>query len=243
VRVGSLSYAMGTGDSVSTWLPAPNLDPLMFNKVFCIGFNKTGTSSMHQLFTDLGLRSWHGFYSHLPVADPVFADHQCFSDGDTHDFGLLDKAFPDSKFILTTRPFGDWLVSRIRHIEHRRSIGATGPMREEYEANPGLAVKLWIERRLHYHRLVEEYFRYRKDDLLIINICGSAGAGDALQRILAFLDLTPPPGIVLPHENARSPSDAPRTGAFREKSAVYEEVSAAFRDLGIAEDMIRSVFP
>jgi Sulfotransferase domain len=30
-----------------------------FNKVFCIGMNKTGTSSLHQAFLALGLNSIH----------------------------------------------------------------------------------------------------------------------------------------------------------------------------------------
>ncbi len=66
----------------------------MFNKIFCIGFNKTGTSSMHQLFLDLGLRSYHGYYSHFPVMDPIFGQFQCFSDGDQHPFEQLDRAYP-----------------------------------------------------------------------------------------------------------------------------------------------------
>ena len=101
----------------------------MFNKVFCIGFNKTGTSSMDRLFTELGLKSFHGYYSHIPVTDPLYRDYQCFSDGDQHDFALLDRTFPGSRFIVTTRPLDDWLVSRIRHVEQRRRLGATGPMR------------------------------------------------------------------------------------------------------------------
>jgi hypothetical protein len=104
-----------------------------FNKVFCIGCNKTGTSSMHRLFTELGLRSFHGYYSHIPVNDPLFREYQCFSDGDQHDFALLDRSFPGSKFIVTTRPLDDGLVSRIRHVEMRRSLGATGP----YSLRPG----------------------------------------------------------------------------------------------------------
>ncbi len=74
-----------------------------FSKVFCIGFNKTGTSSMHRLFTELGLRSFHGYYSHIPVTDPLYREFDCFSDGDQHDYALLDRTFPGSRFIITTR--------------------------------------------------------------------------------------------------------------------------------------------
>lgn len=215
----------------------------MFNKVFCIGFNKTGTSSMHQLFLDLGLTSWHGYYSHLPVTDPIFQQYQCFSDGDLHDFELLDKTYPRSKFIVTTRPFEDWLVSRIRHIEQRRSIGATGPMREEYEASPELTVRTWIARRLHYHQHVQNYFRGREDDFLIVNICNAADAPVSLQRIGAFLGIPIPAGMTVPHENARADHMPPDPGTVRDKPLVYEEVRAAFQALGLDEQVWKSVFP
>ena len=84
----------------------------MFNKIFCIGFNKTGTSSMHQLFLDLGLRSYHGIYSHFPIEDPIFGRFECFSDGNEHPFEQLDQTYPGSRFIVTTRALDDWLVSR-----------------------------------------------------------------------------------------------------------------------------------
>jgi hypothetical protein len=216
---------------------------LRFNKVFCIGFNKTGTSSIHQLFVNLGLTSWHGYYSHVPVTDPVFQLHQCFSDGDLHNFPLLDQTFPGSRFIVTTRPFDDWLVSRIRYIEYRRSIGATGPMRQEYEANPVQAVQMWIARRLQYHQHVQRYFRERGGDLLVVDICNAVDAPVSLQKIGAFLGVPIPPGMEVPHENAQADHRKPDPGAIRERRLVYEEVWAAFQALGLGQDTRRSVFP
>lgn len=216
----------------------------MFNKVFCIGFNKTGTSSLHQLFLDLGLTSLHAYYSHFPVRDPIFAQFQCFSDGDQHDFAALDQAWPGSKFILTTRPFEDWLISRIRHVEQRRHIGASGPMREEYEANPGLAVRRWIERRLRYHGSVRDYFLGRENDLLVVNVCDSGAATDSVTRIGRFLGLQPLVGMRMPHENAAPGEIAcPQPGAIRPKAVVRDEVRAAFQSLGIDDDVQRSLFP
>lgn len=213
----------------------------MFNKVFCIGFNKTGTSSLHKLFEDLGLKSWHGYYSHVPVSDPLYLQFQCFSDGDQHDFALLDRTFPGSRFILTTRRFEDWLVSRIRHIEHRRSINATGPMRQEYEAHPAAAVQGWIRRRLAYHRSVLDYFQRREADLLVIDLCGGQPA-ETLQAILRFLGIAGPPGLGLPHENVRAEAIGPAS-AVRPKADVREEVAAAFRALGLEPALRESVMP
>jgi len=215
----------------------------MINKIFCIGFNKTGTSSMHRLFMSLGLSSWHGYYSHLPVTDPIFHQFQCFSDGDLHDFELLDKTFPRSKFILTTRPLSDWLVSRIRHIEHRRSVGATGPMREEYEANPELAVRLWIEQRLRYHERVQHYFKERESDLLIIDICNSKTAASCIREIIEFLEQPERPELSMPHENANSADLKAPSSRVREKSQVLDEVMVAFRALRLDPDKYNSSFP
>ncbi len=215
----------------------------MFNKLFCIGFNKTGTSSMHRLCGELGLRSWHGYYSHLPVSDPVFRQFQCFSDGDQHDFTTLDRTFPGSRFILTTRPLEDWLISRIQHIEYRRSIGASGPMREAYEASPAQAVTQWIECRLRYHRQVQQYFLGRDADLLIIDLCNPALAAESLGRIVKFLGVAPPAGLALPHENSRLGRQVPQAARVRERGEIHEEVQHALRRVGLESDCGRSVFP
>ncbi len=214
----------------------------MSSKVFCIGFNKTGTSSMHQLFLELGLRSFHGYYSHIPVTDPLYAAFQCFSDGNEHDFALLDRSFPGSRFILTTRRLDDWLASRIRHVEHRRSIGATGPMREEYEAGPRQALRRWIACRQDYHQRVRRHFAGRDTDLLVIDSCGGA-ADENLARILAFLGYAPRPGLVLPHENPREGRGALPSGPVRSRAEVRAEVEQALRDCGLTAEAGASVFP
>ena len=212
----------------------------MFNKVFCIGFNKTGTSSMHRLFQEMGLRSFHGYYSHIPVTDPLYQNFSCFSDGDEHDFELLDRTFPGSKFILTTRPLDDWLVSRIRHVEMRRSLGATGPMRQEYEAEPGIAVRRWIEGRLTYHQRAAAYFTARPDDLLVIDICSRPDAERAAATIAGFLGLAPREPVRLPHENAQRASPA---AGVRSKEEVRIEVHEALRGLGLPPGEYQGPFP
>ncbi|GMW08054.1 MAG: hypothetical protein QY320_10575 [Gammaproteobacteria bacterium] len=215
----------------------------MFNKIFCIGFNKTGTSSMHRLFGELGLQAWHGFYSHLPVSDPLFSRFRCFSDGDQHDFAALDSAFPGSKFIVTTRPLEDWLISRIRHVEYRRSIGSTGPMREEYEADPERAVAQWIERRLRYHRQVQQYFLDREHDLLLVDICARPAAAASLARIMSFLGIETPPGLLLPHENSHAGRHTPDSIPVRDNGKIRQEILRALQATGLGAECLRSVFP
>ena len=217
----------------------------MFNKIFCIGFNKTGTSSMHQLFLDLGLRSYHGYYSHFPVMDPIFGQFQCFSDGDQHPFEQFDRAYPGSRFIVTTRPLDDWLVSRIRHIEERRRLGATGPMRMEYDADPEAAVRKWVHSRLAYHQRVVAYFAQRPGDLLVINICDGTDPVQGVQTITRFLGLNIAPGLALPSENVHESTfhrpDAPP--AARSKNEVRAEVAKILSDIGLMPEQQSAIFP
>lgn len=211
-----------------------------FNKVFCVGFNKTGTSSMHRLFTELGLRSFHGYYSHIPVTDPLYREYQCFSDGDQHDFALLDRTFPGSRFIITTRRLDDWLISRIRHVEMRRSLGATGPMRQEYEADPRRAVRTWIHRRLDYHQRAASYFAARPDTLLVIDVCTNPDVILACTTIAGFLGLAPREGLELPHENAQR---APTAAGVRSRAEARVEVEEVLRELGLPAARHGDIFP
>ena len=212
----------------------------MFNKVFCIGFNKTGTSSLHRLFTELGLASFHGYYSHIPLDDPVYGAHVCFSDGDRHDFAALDAAFPGSRFILTTRRLDDWLASRIRHVEMRRGLDASGPMRAEYEADPAGAVQAWIRTRLDYHARVVAYFGERPGQLLVIDVCTAPDPAGSAAAIAEFLHLAPPADLRLPHENAQR---APRAAGVRSREEVGPEVEAAVRALGLPVEGLAAIFP
>lgn len=88
-------------------------------KVFCIGFNKTGTSSLHNFFKDCGLTSEHSsrwpLYSHVMLGKYYYRK-QCYSDGEQSNFARLQQKFPDSLFILNTRSVQDWLYSRVKHV-------------------------------------------------------------------------------------------------------------------------------
>jgi len=93
--------------------------PFSKRKVFCIGFNKTGTSSLHDFFINCGLTSEHSsrwpLYSHVMLGKFYF-NKQCYSDGEQSNFARLEDKFPDSLFILNTRPVKSWLYSRVKHV-------------------------------------------------------------------------------------------------------------------------------
>jgi hypothetical protein len=107
------------------------LRPLSFflrPKIFCIGANKTGTTSVEYVFRSLGLMVGNQAKAELLLNDWAKRDFRkliryCrsaeafqdipFSYPDT--FRAVDEAFPESKFILTIRDNPeDWYQSLVR---------------------------------------------------------------------------------------------------------------------------------
>jgi hypothetical protein len=125
------------GDPPTPWELRP--------RVFCIGLNKTGTSSFHAAMEILGLRSLHGGGTDwggdkinsamqqaldegrplLSGVDPVF---DAFSDVGmlVRRFDLLGEQYPGSRFVLTVRPVDEWIDSRRRHVERNIARRKTG---------------------------------------------------------------------------------------------------------------------
>src|SRR5262245_49184153 len=147
-------------------------------KVFCIGFNKTGTSSLHAFFKACRLQSAHNdrwpSYSHVETGRSYFTK-QCYSDGEQSDFATLDRWFPRSLFILNDRNERDWLHSRIKHVlrfnEASVDLRAVlqsdryGRMAKEFLADEESAVRKWITERRIYTRQARVYFEERPDFL------------------------------------------------------------------------------
>lgn len=127
-------------------------------KVFTIGFNKTGTSSIHALFLEAGLKSqqkWDGW---------KLDDFQCFCDGSHHKgrFKAYDQKYPGSTFILNTRPIGNWLKSRSKHCYSRKKTWGWPPDRRQYDS--------WIRNRDEHFQEVMNHFAERPHQLALCNI-------------------------------------------------------------------------
>jgi hypothetical protein len=105
----------------------------------------------------------------------------------------LDEQYPKSKFILTVRDMNEWLVSREAHTKRNRK-------------NPNYKGK-WIvldrdrnrNKRMKNESEIREYFNFRPDDILILDICG----GDGWEKLCNFLSL-PIPSVDFPFENNKS---------------------------------------
>jgi len=116
-------------------------------KVFCIGRNKTGTTSLKTALSDLGYRvgdqrraerliehyrdrDFQPIIEYCRTAD-AFQDVP-FSLPFT--YVVLDQAFPESKFILSVRDPDDWYESYVRH--QKQVVGTDElPTPEELKAH------------------------------------------------------------------------------------------------------------
>lgn len=178
-------------------------------RVFGVGLNKTGTTSLTHALADLGYRPIH--HNGLGLSDADISERvgravaagrhpltharrlaifDAFFDVravEAH-FEAFDRAFPGSKFILHTRDVDGWTESRRKHVERNIARGRgtwtvldEDAWRSEFEA---------------HHRRVRDYFAGR-DDLLEIDLATAEG----WEPLVDFLGV-PAPDRPFPHVNA-----------------------------------------
>lgn len=153
-------------------------------KIFAIGYNKTGTSSLHYLFNSLGFISYHctdwADCSNLNL----LKSYDCFSDRKKIDLPKLDTLFPGSKYILQVRDLESWVYSRLAHIGRNKKSN-TAKTTSEWD-NTEYAVKDWIKGRNEYHLFVLSYFSKRPEDFLIVNYVRDQAAAEKVANFLGF---------------------------------------------------------
>lgn len=153
-------------------------------KVFAVGFNKSGTMSLHVLFESLGLPSYHGEQWRGCDDIKLLHSYDCFSDGIPKDLAKLDRMFPDSKFILQVRELDSWVYSRLAHIEQGKKIDTnTG---DRYWDNTEYAIKTWIKQRNAHHLFVLSYFAGRPSDILVVNVTRNKSAATKICNFLGY---------------------------------------------------------
>jgi hypothetical protein len=180
-------------------------------KVFCIGFHKTGTSTLKDALRILGYR----VTGPNVLNDPDIARHaedkarslvglfDAFQDNPWPIlYRMLDREFPGSRFILTIRPADQWLASVKDHF----SIKAT-PMRE-WIYGPGRGSPFgneahYLERYERHNREVLAYFKDRPDDFLLLDVT----SGDGWEKLCPFLGV-PVPDVPFPWRNSKQERDA-----------------------------------
>ena len=145
------------------------------NKIFFIGFNKTGTTTYNKIvsqqFKSTHNIKWTDESRTLSDAELLnaFKKNTCYADGEMCDFKRLDKLFPDSKFILNDRNIKNWLYSRVLWVHRKRGCG---PTTREYlrSSDKQNLIRLWIQRRLDYYADVKKYFGSNQEKFMVIDI-------------------------------------------------------------------------
>lgn len=188
-------------------------------KVFAIGENKSGTTSLHRIFQDLGYHSYHGTKWRNTSRTTMYRMYDSFCDGIPDDFRKLDDMFPNAKFILQVRDLDTWLDSRLEHIRRLPQ----GKQRHALWTIEERSVRAWIIQRNAYHIDVLNHYRDRPDDLLLINYIRDPNAGAKIATFLGQPDLQDKP-----HAN-KNP------GASKGLKHA-EMIAAAFKTLGIPEE-------
>jgi len=199
-------------------------------KVFCIGQNKTGTTSVKEVLKRLGYKIGDQAKAELLIHDWAKRDFRkivklcdsadAFQDipfSNDFTYEILDYAFPNSKFILTVRNSEDeWFESLKRF--HTKLIGKERlPTADDLKAYTyRYKGWMWENMRLKYginevslydydiytnqytkhNQNVIEYFKYRPDDLLVLNLANN----DAMERLYRFLGFKYD-GSDMPHLN------------------------------------------
>jgi hypothetical protein len=201
-------------------------------KIFCIGSNKTGTTSLAAALIALGfklgdqgkaealLEDWarRNFLSILRYCETADA-FQDLPFSLPYTFQALDQAFPQSKFILTIRASPEeWFNSLIRF--HSAAFDGRLPTAEELKLVP-YREPGWIWRAHQLTYGCDENSVYHKPTLIGLYERHNANVidyfrhrprdllvlnlsqPDAMAKLCAFLDVTPS-GAPMPHLNSRS---------------------------------------
>ena len=152
-----------------------------FNKLFGVGLNRTGTSSLHEALKMLDISSihasttlWERVELNRLMTWPLLTGMESTKAFLDHPvdwlYKELDRHYPNSIFVYTWRDLSSWMKSRIWLAEW---VGT--------KIDETTLIRLWHN---HSHE-VAEYFKNRQDVFLEINIC----AGEGWEKLCPFLDV------------------------------------------------------
>ena len=177
----------------------------MSAKVFCIGFHKTGTTSLAMALKLLGYRVTGPNGTKDPdiaekvwsMADSLAQEYDAFQDNPWPViYKEMDQKYPGSKFIFMTRSSESWINSQVRDFGLRET-----PMRRWiYGVGcPQGNEEIFIARFKQHNEEVVEYFADRPDDLLTLDL----PQGDGWEKLCTFLGKEAP-DAPFPHANKAS---------------------------------------
>lgn len=173
-------------------------------KVFGIGFHKTGTTSLASALTILGYRvtgpnnvSEPDIGETYPALTRALSEQfDAFQDNPWPlVYREMDAQWPDAKFILTVRAPAAWIASQTGHFAN-----VSTPMREHiYGVGRGAPIgneDHYVAVMQAHNAAVRSYFADRPGKLLEMQF----SAGDGWQELCGFLG-HPVPDMLFPHSN------------------------------------------
>ena len=196
--------------------------PIEGRKVFGIGLNKTGTTSLGEGLNALGIKTIHypfkkRIHEELTAGNyrlSILNSYQGIVDTPVAPYyAQLDREYPGSKFILTVRNPEAWLRSIEAHWLVMRQWCERDPQFGRFTDFISAAVYGCIEfnrdRFLYAYETHEKnaraYFQSRPNDFLVMDIC----QGDGWEPLCPFLGLEVPP-FPFPHSNRGKDRDTTR---------------------------------
>lgn len=146
-------------------------------RVFCLGFHKTGTTSVGLALKSLGYKVTGPNWTNesdpekiLELAIKSASTNNAFQDDPWPLlYREMDEHFPGSKFILTIRNEQKWIESVVKHFR------ADSTRMREWIYGPGRGYPLgneeiYVDRYRQHISSVIKYFERRPEDLLILNV-------------------------------------------------------------------------
>ena len=176
------------------------------SKIFGIGMFKTGTKSLGTALNTLGFNThpwcWNVLQDSWGENRERWGEslEEIFEFADKYDafcdapwiflYKELDQQFPDSKFILTTRPHLDVAQSEMNMWSRNGAAEEEIPSPDKF-----------IKRISTHEKEVMEYFEGKRDSLLTIDF----SKGEGWKELCSFLEVEEPEGdLVFPHTNRGS---------------------------------------
>lgn len=195
----------------------PSLPNMTRPKVFCIGFQKTGTTSLYAALTALGYktaavvgRDWSA--ERLAAEGAALCVETARNCDAAQDmpwplfFRELDAAYPGSKFILTIRNPESWFQSIEKHFgDNPGEMQALTYGRDA--AAPAGAKARYLDVYSRHEQDVRAHFISRPGNLLVLDL----EAGDGWRELCGFL------GVQIPDEPFpfKNRSDDRKTLSYR----------------------------
>jgi len=163
--------------------------PTERRKLFFIGFNKCGTTSLHRLMSRSGYSSVHwelpggrfiaptlfwnhqlgrplltGMERHDTFSDMYYQTEACCLEGNFL-FRELHRQYPRALFVLNTRDREKWIQSRIRHAPASNGGQLVKRVQKMLGTSEESVLQAWRDQWDAHHTAVTDYFRDFPDQL------------------------------------------------------------------------------